>query len=129
MIKVWYWKAKIGWKYKKCDASFTTASSITPFKCEKCGKNAQFEYEGAKPEDIEFGEDSNNPSMTFGEIQDELRQQYDNQSDKEALEQLRSFIDRPAMHQPFQMEGNMHDFVTAINDAIKALNTGMLKTR
>jgi hypothetical protein len=52
-----------------------------------------------------------------------------NQSDKEALEHFRTFIDRPAMHQPFKMEGNMSDFLTAITDIIRALNTGILKTR
>jgi hypothetical protein len=51
------------------------------------------------------------------------------QSDRETLQLLRSFIDRPAMHQPFDIEGNMHGFLTAINDVIRALNTGILKTR
>ena len=51
------------------------------------------------------------------------------QSDRETLQLLRSFIDRPAMHQPFDIEGNMQDFLTAINDIIRALNTGVLKTR
>jgi hypothetical protein len=51
------------------------------------------------------------------------------QSDKEALEYFRSFIDRPVMHQPFNIEGNMSDFLTAITDIIRALNTGILKTR
>ena len=51
------------------------------------------------------------------------------QSDRQTLQLLRSFIDRPAMHQPFDIEGNMHDFLTAINDIIRALNTGVLKTR
>lgn len=87
MIKVWYWKAKIGWKCKKCNASFTSISSIMP-KCEKC-RNAQCEYERAKPEDVDFMEDNNNPTMTFGEIQNELDRRYSNQSDKEALKQLR----------------------------------------
>lgn len=52
-----------------------------------------------------------------------------NQSDKEALERFRLIMDRPAMHQPFRIEGNMHDFLTAITDIIRALNTGILKTR
>ena len=52
-----------------------------------------------------------------------------NQSDKDALTQFRMFIDRPALHQPFRIEGNMHDFLTAITDVIRALNTGILKTR
>lgn len=52
-----------------------------------------------------------------------------NQSDKETLNHLRMFIDRPAMHQPFEIEGNMADFLTAITDVIRALNTGILKTR
>lgn len=41
-----------------------------------------------------------------------------NQSDKEALEHFRTFIDRPAMHQPFNIEGNMTDFLAAITDII-----------
>lgn len=72
MIRVWYWKAKIGWKCRKCNDSFQIASSITPSKCEKCNKAGQFDYEGAKPDDVEFVEDSNNPTVTFGEIQDRL---------------------------------------------------------
>jgi hypothetical protein len=52
-----------------------------------------------------------------------------NRSDMEALKHFRSFLDRPAMHQPFSIEGNMHDFLTAITDIIRALNTGILKTR
>jgi len=52
-----------------------------------------------------------------------------NQSDIEAIGKLRAFIDRPAMHQPFNVEGNMLDFLTAITDIIRALNTGILKTR
>ena len=51
------------------------------------------------------------------------------QTDQETLKLLRAFIDRPAMHQPFDIEGNMQDFLTAINDIIRALNTGVLKTR
>lgn len=51
------------------------------------------------------------------------------QSDKEALKYFQSFIDRPAMHQPFKVEGNMADFLRAITDVILALNTGILKTR
>lgn len=72
MIKVWYWKAKIGWKCRKCNDSFTTDSSIMPSKCEKCQERGQFDYEGAKPEDVGFKEDNNNPTLTFGEIQDRL---------------------------------------------------------
>lgn len=49
--------------------------------------------------------------------------------DKEALDFFRSFIDRPAIHQPFSIEGNMHDFLEAITDIIRALNTGIMKTR
>ena len=51
------------------------------------------------------------------------------QSDKETLEYFRSFFDRPALHQPFKIEGNMSDFLVAITDIIRALNTGILKTR
>jgi hypothetical protein len=49
--------------------------------------------------------------------------------DKEALDFFRSFVDRPAIHQPFRIEGNMHDFLEAITDIIRALNTGIMKTR
>ncbi|MGD6806188.1 MAG: HNH endonuclease [Candidatus Bathyarchaeia archaeon] len=52
-----------------------------------------------------------------------------NQNDKDTLNQLRMFLDRPAMHQPFKIEGNMTDFLTAITDVIRAFNTGILKTR
>lgn len=72
MIKVWYWKAKIRWKCRKCNDSFTTDSSIMPSKCEKCQEKGQFDYEGVKPGDVEFVEGSRNSSMTFGEIQDKL---------------------------------------------------------
>ncbi len=51
------------------------------------------------------------------------------QSDREALEHFRLIIERPAMHQPFRIEGNMYDFLVAITDIIRALNTGILKTR
>ncbi len=33
------------------------------------------------------------------------------------------------MHQPFELEGNMCHFLKAITDIIRALNTGILKTR
>jgi predicted nucleic acid-binding Zn-ribbon protein len=129
MINVWYWKAKVGWKCKRCDASFTTASSLMPSKCEKCSMNTQFEYEGVEPNDVEFIEDSNNPAMTFGEMQDELRRRDVGPSDMEALKQFRAFLDRPALHQPFREEGNMNDFLAALDSVIRALNTGILKTR
>ena len=51
------------------------------------------------------------------------------QSDKETLRHLAAFIDRPAMHQSFNVEGNMHDFLQAVTGIIQALNTGILKTR
>jgi len=51
------------------------------------------------------------------------------QSDKDTLNRLRMFLDRPAIHQPFELEGNMADFLKAITDIIRALNTGILRTR
>jgi hypothetical protein len=50
-------------------------------------------------------------------------------ADKEILNNFRIIIDRPAMHQPFRIEGNMLDFLQAITDIIRALNTGIMKTR
>jgi hypothetical protein len=50
-------------------------------------------------------------------------------ADKEALNNFRMIVDRPAMHQPFRIEGNMLDFLQAITDIIRALNTGIIKTR
>jgi hypothetical protein len=51
------------------------------------------------------------------------------QSDRDTLNRLRMFLDRPAIHQPFDLEGNMADFLKAITDVIQALNTGILETR
>lgn len=50
------------------------------------------------------------------------------QSDVEALRHLRAFFDRPALHQPFEIEGNMKDFMVAVTDMIRAINAGVLKT-
>ncbi len=51
------------------------------------------------------------------------------QSDRDTLNLLRMFLDRPAIHQPFDLEGNMADFLKAITDVIQALNTGIIETR
>lgn len=58
-----------------------------------------------------------------------LQQSTFNQSDKDVLTFFRLIIDRLAMHQPFRIEGNMYDLLKAITDIIRALNTGILKTR
>lgn len=50
-------------------------------------------------------------------------------SDVEALKRFRLILNRPAMRQPFHVEGNMEDFLIAINDIIRAINTGILNTR
>jgi hypothetical protein len=51
------------------------------------------------------------------------------QLDVEALRQIAQFLDRPAVFRPFEQEGNMHDFLAAMEEVIKALNTGYLQTR
>lgn len=51
------------------------------------------------------------------------------QSDVAALKIIAQFLSRPAVFRPFEIEGNMHDFLVAMSDVIRALNTGVLKTR
>jgi len=51
------------------------------------------------------------------------------QSDEQALEILRRFLDRAAMRQPFRIEGNMSDFYKELMNIVRAVNTGILKTR
>jgi hypothetical protein len=51
------------------------------------------------------------------------------QSDLEVLRQLADFLDRPAVSRPFEIEGNIQDFLVAMSDVIRALNTGVLRTR
>lgn len=76
MIRVWFWKAKCRWECRRCNSVFTTTSSITPIKCEgkDCKASSNFiVYKIVHPEDVEFVEAKNNPSLTFGEIQKKLR--------------------------------------------------------
>jgi len=49
--------------------------------------------------------------------------------DKDIIQFLIKFFDRPAFHDPIQQEGRMEDFGQAIEDTIIALNTGVLRTR
>lgn len=51
------------------------------------------------------------------------------QSDISALQRIASFLDRPAMFRPFDLEGNMSDFLAEMSNVILALNAGVLKTR
>jgi hypothetical protein len=53
----------------------------------------------------------------------------ESQSDIEVLRKLAQFLDRPAVVRPFDLEGNMGDFLIAMQDIIRALNTGSLRTR
>lgn len=50
-------------------------------------------------------------------------------SDVEALRQIAGFLSRPAVYRRFQTEGNMQDFLTAMDDVMRTLNTGVMKTR
>lgn len=50
-------------------------------------------------------------------------------TDIEAIKIFSMIFDRPAIHTPFRCEGNMNDFLQAIDDTILAFNTGILKTR
>ena len=59
-----------------CNSVFMTTSSTTPMKCkgDNCNAGSNFlEYKEAHPNDIEFVEAKNNPTLTFGEIQEKLR--------------------------------------------------------
>jgi hypothetical protein len=49
--------------------------------------------------------------------------------DKEALEHLYRFFDRPAFRHPFHYECDLKAFNCAMEDTTQALNTGILKTR
>ncbi|NMN37736.1 HNH endonuclease [Pedobacter sp. SG918] len=50
-------------------------------------------------------------------------------SDAEAIKYFCLIIDRPALRTPLSIEGNMNDFLKAIEDVIRAFNTGILITR
>jgi len=50
-------------------------------------------------------------------------------SDVEALRRIGQFLDRPAVLRPFSIEGNMRDFLVAMSDIVRALNTGLMQTR
>jgi len=50
------------------------------------------------------------------------------QTDVEALTAIRNVLDRPALHDPFDQEGNMTDFLVAMKDIVCALNTGIVCT-
>jgi len=73
LIKVWFWKVKCRWKCGLCNNIFTTASSIPPNKCNKCKKGGNLDSDGIEYDDKPFIEASNNPSMSWAEIQAKLR--------------------------------------------------------
>lgn len=73
LIKVWLWRVRCKWKCHRCDSVFTTTSSIPPNKCESCKKGGNIVFEGIEHNGKPFLEAENNPSMTFAEIQEELR--------------------------------------------------------
>jgi hypothetical protein len=50
-------------------------------------------------------------------------------TDVEALRRLADFLSRPAVFKRFDNEGNMMEFLTAMADISRAMNTGILKTR
>jgi hypothetical protein len=53
----------------------------------------------------------------------------DSTTDIGALGAIANFLSRPALSRPFAVEGNMTDFLTAMSDVIRTLNTGIMKTR
>jgi len=50
-------------------------------------------------------------------------------NDIETLKNFLIILDRPAMHTPLRIEGNMNDFLQAIEDIIMGFNTGIIRTR
>ncbi|MBA4016486.1 MAG: hypothetical protein C0483_04805 [Pirellula sp.] len=50
-------------------------------------------------------------------------------SDVKALTLIAGFLSRPAVSRSFVAEGNMQDFLRAMQDVIRTLNTGIMKTR
>lgn len=50
-------------------------------------------------------------------------------TDVGALNAIATFLSRPAVSRPFVDEGNMGEFLTAMADVIRTLNTGIMKTR
>jgi hypothetical protein len=53
----------------------------------------------------------------------------DSTTDVDALGAIAGFLSRPAISRPFAGEGNMTEFLTAMADVIRTLNTGIMKTR
>lgn len=51
------------------------------------------------------------------------------QSDIEALNSIARFLSRAAVYRPFRVEGNMQEFLTAMEDIMRTLNTGIMRTR
>lgn len=74
-IEVWLWDVKCKWKCGWCNSIFTTNSSRQPDKCQnqKCKKGGKITFEGIEHDDKPFTQASNNPAMTWAEIQEELR--------------------------------------------------------
>lgn len=58
-----------------------------------------------------------------------LADEYPGLSDQEALELMAAVFDRPAFRTPFREESSLPAFLTAIEDTIRALNTGVWQTR
>lgn len=68
----------------------------------------------------------------FPETESEIRRFVDDfpdLSDNEALALMAAVFDRPAFRTPFHLESSLPAFQQAIEDTIKALNTGIWRTR
>jgi hypothetical protein len=75
LIKVWLWSVKRRWKCGYCHSFSTTTSKSPPRECpnESCKKKGNFVFEGIEHNNEPFVEADNNPSETWGEIQEKLR--------------------------------------------------------
>jgi hypothetical protein len=69
---------------------------------------------------------------SFPDRPEELRQfanDFPGLADHDALEQMAAVFQRPALETPFHQESSLPDFRTAIEDTIRAINTGIWRTR
>ncbi len=74
-IKVWLWNVKRRWKCGYCNSVFSTTSKSPPNRCsnENCNKGGKIVLDDIEYDDKPFVEAENNPSETWGEIQEKLR--------------------------------------------------------
>lgn len=75
LITVWFWDVRCRWKcsHLKCNRVFRTTSSKQPDKCPFCGKGGCIEFEDIEHNGKPFLKASNNPAMSWSEIQEKLR--------------------------------------------------------